>query len=250
MVLEYEVVDRIATVRFNRPEQMNAMNLEMRVAMAEAWTNINNDPDVWLAIVTGNGKVFSAGGDLKEKLSGAAQVADPGSTYELYMNISKPTIAAINGHCLAQGAGFALLSDIRIAAEHAELGWPQVKHGLSSVSGPTLLCRSIPENIAFEYLFTGERITAQRALELGLVNRVVPAKDVMSTALDFANRILENAPLSIRGIKKAARLTRQLGYAEAFAVGRAMIQEINSSADAKEGMTAFFEKRRPTWTGS
>lgn len=251
MILEYEVTGHIAKVTLNRPDQMNAQNLEMRKAMVEAWRRINKDDNVWLAIITGNGRAFSAGHDLKEKLTPEEVATDPG-TAEVYRGlqaITKPTLAAINGFCLAQGAGVALLTDIRIAAEEAEFGWPQVKRGISSVSGPTELARAVPHNVAFEFLFTGQFCSAQDALRLGLVNRVVPHDKVLDTTMEIAEKILKNAPLSLRSIKEIYIRTRALSQAEAFYHAEEMVKKANQSADAIEGLAAFAEKREPVWQG-
>jgi len=250
-VVEYEVKDHIALARLNRPEQMNAQNIEMRKALVQTWHNIDTDPEVWVAILTGNGKAFSAGHDLKEQATAEELRTDPGThgVYAGLMSITKPVLAAINGPCLAQGAGVALLSDIRIAADDAVFGWPQVKRGISSVSGPAILCRVVPENIAFEYLFTGEFITAQEALRWGLINRVCPKAEVLDQTFALARKILENAPLAVRSIKEAHLRTKNVNQIEAFALGEAMAKLANQSEDAKEGLAAFAEKRPPVGKG-
>lgn len=251
MVLKFEVHDRVALVTLNRPDQMNAQNLEMRKALVDAWERIDNDPDIWLAVVTGAGKAFSAGHDLKEKLTPEQDADDPGTAgvYGGLMAIEKPTIAAINGFCLAQGAGIAFLCDIRVCAEHVEFGWPQVKRGIGSVSGPAILSRMVPQNIAFEYLFTGEFFTAKEALEFNMVNRVLPAERVLEDAMDIAAKIQKNAPLALRAIKRATLLTKNMAQAEAFEVGEAIVKNVNQTEDAVEGKAAFAEKRDPVWQG-
>ena len=251
MVLEYTVDGHIATVTLNRPDQMNAQNLEMRKAMVAAWRRINNDDEVWLAIITGNGRAFSAGHDLKEKLTPEQSATDPG-TAEVYrglQSVTKPTITAINGHCLAQGAGVALLTDMRVASDQASFGWPQVKRGISSVSGPTILTRAIPSGAAFEFLFTGEYCDAQEALRLGLVNRVVPQDKVMETTMEIVDRILSNAPLALRAIKEEHIATMGLSQSEAFFRAEEMAHKISDSEDTREGLAAFAERRAPVWRG-
>lgn len=251
MVLEFSVDNHIATVRLNRPDQMNAQNLEMRQAMVEAWRRIRDDDDIWLGIVTGSGKAFSAGHDLKEKLSAEQKAADPG-TAEVYRGlhaITKPMLAAINGHCLAQGAGVALLTDVRVVAEDAQFGWPQVKRGISSVSGPTLVARSLPRTVAFEFLFTGRYFTAEEALHLGLVSYVLPKEQVMDKVRELAEMMLNNAPLSLRAIKEAYIRTQGLSLADAFFHAEAMAQPVKRTRDAEEGLAAFAERRTPVWQG-
>ncbi|MEX2547595.1 MAG: enoyl-CoA hydratase/isomerase family protein [Chloroflexota bacterium] len=249
MALEYAVKDHVAYITLNRPEKMNAQNREMRIKMVDAWHKAKTDPDVWAVIITGNGKAFSAGHDLSEDMTPEEKASDPGSAavYEGLMELDKPVIAAINGVCLAQGAGVALLTDIRIAADHVEFGWPQVRRGIGSVSGPAILSRAVPRNIAYEYLFTGEFFSAQRAHELHLVNHVVPGDQVMAKAEEIVDKIRKNAPLALRGIKQATIRTEILDQADAFRVGSMQTALLRHTEDAKEGVAAFREKREPQW---
>ena len=199
-LVEYEVRGRIATITMNRPEKLNAMNREMLEGLWEAFTNLRDDPEVWLGIVTGTGRAFSVGHDLEEMGSGGKTSA--GSTDELYFmvqHIWKPIIAAVNGYCLAQGAGIALGADIRVAAETAQFGWPQTKRGISSISGPVILGQRVPLGQALELLLTGDFLPASEALSLGLVNYVVPEEEVLPKVEALAGTILENAPLAVRG---------------------------------------------------
>lgn len=251
MVLDYEVRDHVAFLTLNRPDQMNAQNLEMRCALVEAFQRVDLDPDVWVVVITGRGRAFSAGHDLKETLTPEQEASDPGTAnvYRSLQAIRKPTLAAINGFCLAQGAGLALLTDIRVASKEAEFGWPQVKRGISSVSGPTLLARTLPHNIAFEFLFTGRYCSAEDALSLNLVNRVVPKDKVMDETMSIVGEILENAPLSLRSIKEIYLRTKGLSQAEAFYHAGVMTKEVRKSQDAKEGLAAFADKRKPVWKG-
>lgn len=252
MALDYKVENHIAYITLNRPEKMNAQNREMRIKMVEAWHNARTDPEVWAVIITGAGKAFSAGHDLGEDLTPEEKASDPGTppVYEGLMELDKPVISAINGVCLAQGAGIALLTDIRIAADHVEFGWPQVRRGIGSVSGPAILARAIPRNIAYEYLFTGEFFSADKALELGLLNHVVPADQVLAKAEEIADKIRKNAPLALRGIKQATIRTETLAQADAFRVGSMQTALLRHTNDAKEGVAAFREKREPSWTAS
>src|SRR5215212_11806148 len=171
----YEVRDRIARITMNRPDKLNAINNEMRAELFEAFEDAERNPDAWLVIITGTGRSFSVGHDLVSMASRAIPGGAPGerTTDDLYLYLSqfyKPIIAAINGLCLAQGGGLALLSDIRIAADTAQFGWPQVKRGISSMSGPTLLAKRLPFNIAMQLLMTGEPLSAPDALRHNLVN--------------------------------------------------------------------------------
>ena len=165
----YEVRDRIARITMNRPDKLNAINPQMRAELFEAFEDVEHNPDVWLAIITGTGRSFSVGHDLVSMAGRAHPGGGPGerTTDDLYLYLSqfyKPIIAAINGICIAQGAGLALLSDIRIASDTAQFGWPQVKRGISSMSGPCLLTQEVPHNVAMELLMTGDFLGAQDAL--------------------------------------------------------------------------------------
>jgi enoyl-CoA hydratase len=172
-----------------------------------------------------------------------------GDLYVVQSNIWKPIIAAINGICLAQGCGIALGSDIRIASTKAEFGWPQAKRGISSVSGPALLSAVVPKNIAFEFLFTGDFVDAQKALELLLVNYVVEPEDVMAKAEEIAHKIIANAPLPIAAIKEASIKGAEMGLEERVKFAGKKRNEVLESEDAKEGVLAFAEKRTPVWKG-
>jgi len=176
----YEIKDSIAYITLNRPEKLNAIDPPMRQQLWDSFQDVKNNPEVRCAIVTGAGRAFSTGHDLVAMAAGHANEGpSTGDLYVVQSQIYKPIIAAINGICLAQGCGIALGSDIRIASSKAEFGWPQAKRGISSVSGPALLSAVVPKNIAFEFLFTGDFVNAQKAFELMLVNYVVEPEEVM-----------------------------------------------------------------------
>lgn len=246
----YEIKDGIAYITLNRPEKLNAIDPAMRQILWDSFQDVKNNPEVRCAIVTGNGRAFSTGHDLVAMA--AARANEGPSTGDLYIvqaNIWKPIIAAINGICLAQGCGIALGSDIRVASSEAQFGWPQVKRGISSVSGPALLAQVLPRNIAFEILFTGEFIDANRAHELMLVNHVVAPEEVMAKAEEIARKIVANAPLSVGAIKEASMLGASMDLENRVAFAQTKRDLILHTADAAEGVKAFTEKRAPIWTG-
>ncbi len=246
----YEIKEGIAYITLNRPEKLNAINPEMRQLLWDAFQDVQNNPEVRCAIVTGRGRAFSTGHDLIAMANARANEGpSTGDLYVVQSNIWKPIIAAINGICLAQGCGIALGSDIRIASTEARFGWPQAKRGISSVSGPALLSQVVPRNIAFEFLFTGEFVDAQRALDLMLVNYVVSPDDVMPQAEEMARKITANAPLALAAIKEASIKGSEMGLKERVAFAQAKRDEVLNTEDAKEGVTAFAEKRAPVWTG-
>jgi enoyl-CoA hydratase len=246
----YEVKEGIACITLNRPEKLNAINPEMRELLWDAFQDVRNNDEVRCAIVTGKGRAFSTGHDLVAMAS--ARANEGPTTGDLYVEQSKiwkPIIAAINGVCLAQGCGIALGSDIRIASTEAQFGWPQAKRGISSVSGPALLSQVVPRNIAFEFLFTGDFVDAQKALELMLVNYVVPPEDVMPRAEEMALKITANAPLALAAIKEASIKGSEMGLEERVAFAQKKRDEVLASEDAQEGVKAFAEKRAPVWRG-
>ena len=246
----YEIREGVAYITLNRPEKLNAIDPPMRQLLWDAFQDVKNNPEVRCALVTGNGRAFSTGHDLVAMASARANEGpSTGDLYVVQSNIWKPIIAAINGICLAQGCGIALGSDIRVASSEAQFGWPQAKRGISSVSGPALLSQVVPRNIAFEFLFTGDFVDAQKALELMLVNYVVPPEEVLPKAEELARKIIANAPLSIAAIKEASIKGSEMGLEDRVAFAQMKRNEVLESEDAKEGVAAFAEKRAPVWKG-
>ena len=246
----YEIEDGIAYITLNRPEKLNAIDPPMRQLLWDAFQDVKTNPEVRCAIVTGRGRAFSTGHDLVAMANDRANEGP--STGDLYVEQSKiwkPIISAINGICLAQGCGIALGSDIRIASTEARFGWPQAKRGISSVSGPALLSQVVPRNIAFEFLFTGEFVDAQKALELMLVNYVVPPEEVLPRAEAMARMITANAPLALAAIKEASIKGAEMGLEERVAFAQNKRDEVLQTEDAQEGVRAFAEKRPPVWQG-
>ena len=245
-LVRYGVEDRIAQVVLDRPAKRNAINRQMRAELYAAFQDIRDNDAVWVAVLTGNGGVFSSGHDLSEPLEGTPTVDD---LYALQAELRKPVIAAISGACLAQGVGLALSCDIRIADETAMFGWPQVRRGIASISGPTMLARRVPLNIAMEILLTGDPLDAATAGRIFLVNRVVPAGQALDVALELAGRIASNAPLAVRSMKDAVIRTLGLPQDEAFRIAAELLARLEETEDAHEGMRAFLEKRDPVWRG-
>ena len=256
--VKYEVKGRIATITMNRPEKLNAINNEMIQDLFEAFHEFNTNPDVWVGVLTGEGRAFSTGHDLVMQGETKREIRPgfpSGSTDNLYTymqtQIDKPLIAAPHGHALAQGAGLALLSDFRIAADDAQFGWPQVKRGIASISGPTILAHSVPFGYALMMLFTGEFIDAANAYRVGLVQEVVPKGQHMERVYQVAESIAGNAPLAVRTIKRAALSGRSIAdFDERVKNSVRLAAEIRGSEDSKEGLRAFAEKRAATFKGA
>ncbi len=259
---KYEKRDRIAYVTINRPDVLNALHPEANAELSGIWDEFAEDPDLWVAILTGEGRAFSAGNDLRATaardrsddsgpaISAAASVTGFGGITSRF-NLFKPVIAAVNGWAMGGGFEMALACDIIIAADVAQMGLPEPRVGLiAGAGGVHRLPRQIPLKRAMGMMLTAKPIDAQEAYSLGLVNEVVPLDQLMSTAERWANEILEAAPLAVRGSKEAAMTG--LGYGESLgAVIRTRYENVSAhmaSKDRVEGPAAFAEKRTPNWT--
>jgi crotonobetainyl-CoA hydratase len=251
---------RVLLITINRPESRNAVNAAVATSVGDALDEADGDRDIWAVIVTGAGdKSFCAGADLKAVSRGESlSPADPrraawGFAGYVAHHISKPTIAAVNGFALGGGTEIALASDLVVAADTASFGLPEVKRGIFAGAGGVFrLPQQIPKKVAVEMILTGEPVTAARALELGLVNRVVPQERVIEAALELAARVTANAPLSVQLSKRIANGIRdgQVAADTGFwKLSQEEGQALMTSADAAEGPRAFAEKREPTWEG-
>ena len=251
--LEYKKEDRIAYFTINRPEALNALNIQVNQELGEAMLDFQNDDDVWVGIITGSGdKAFCAGADIKETLpflrdNSQKMWAFPRS-HTRRTDIWKPLIAAIKGFCLGGGLEVALGCDIRIAGENARLGLPEVTLGLIPGDGGTQrLPRMIPSCKAAELLFTGKLIDAQEAYRIGLVNIVVPVEQVMPTAVEWAQQICKAAPLAVRAAKQAMLRGQEMSLDDGLRLEYMLNAYCTQTEDFDEGTRAFVEKRKPTY---
>ena len=253
MGIIYEKGDRIACITLNRPERRNALDPETLIALEEACQDFNADPESWVLIVTGAGdKAFCSGADLETLIpamtSGAMKMEL--SAKRFFSDIYKPIIAAINGYCLAGGTEMIQGTDIRVAAEHATFGLAEPRWGLVPIGGSHVrLPRQIPWCRAMEILLIGDRMSAQEALQVGLINRVVPLEQLMPTARAIAERICENGPLAVQTIKEIAVRAVSMPMEQGFVLETLMGQRVFASEDAREGPRAFLEKRKPVFKG-
>lgn len=256
MSLVFENKGPIAIVRLNRPEAMNAIDPETRAALWKAWAEIARDDGIRVAILTGTGeKAFCTGADLRKPFPAPASFAEqmfttgkPNVTDGMQM--PKPIICAINGHAMGGGLELALACDLRIAAESAAFALPEAKIGSLAGSGGTQrLIRAIPPAIAMKMLLTGERIDAREAHRIGLVSDVVPHAQLMPLALQLAERICDNAPLSVRAAKLAATRGAEMPLADGLALEQAFFGLLRDTEDRAEGRRAFAEKRKPDYKG-
>lgn len=246
---------KIELLRINRERARNAIDGPTSLALGAALDELAVDDDVWVVILTGTGdKAFSAGMDLKAFVSG--QAGDIMSAEHGFANIArrqfpKPIIAAVNGVALAGGCEIVLSCDLVVAAEHAAFGIPEVKRGLVAAGGGLIrLQHRIPHAIALELALTGDTIDAARAAELGFVNKVVPADELLTAAFELAERICANAPLSVRVSKDLMKRSAAMPEEEAWELNAKLIAPIFTSKDAMEGASAFAEKRPPVWQGA
>jgi enoyl-CoA hydratase len=245
----------IEILTINRPEARNAINGAVSLALAAAFDELEADDDAWVVILTGSGdKAFSAGMDLKAFAAGEAgdiMGGNGGFAGITQRDFPKPLIAAVNGSALAGGCEIMLACDLVVAVESAKFGIPEVKRGLFAAGGGLIrLPKRIPPAVALELALTGDPIDAERALALGLVNRVVPADRLLEEALALAGTIADNAPLAVRASKKVMKLAVEVSDAEGWEINNAEVGGVFGSADAMEGPIAFAEKRKPNWSGT
>jgi crotonobetainyl-CoA hydratase len=241
----------VGVVTFNRPEARHAMNEDLTLAVADALDELEADDETWAIVITGAGDTaFCAGQDLKSMTGWSRERGGfAGITDRVFL---KPVIAAVNGFALGGGTEICLACDLVVADEHAEFGLPEVKRGLfAGAGGLGRLPRRIPPVIAMELILTGRAFTAQRALELGLLNRVVPRGSCLSAAVELAEEICRAAPLSVRYSKYVARAAFSTGDDDASRSdrGKELRRELLKSDDFREGPQAFAEKRPPVWKG-
>lgn len=245
--LLYEVVDGIATITINRPDARNALNEQVRNGIRNSLQLFTNDNEAKVLIITGAGTIaFSAGADLKEMSD--QQIKIPGQGFISDLKTHKPVIAAVNG--LAFGGGFFLVqsADIVIAAEHATFGITEARHGRGAPWAAPLPLLIAPR-VAMELLLTAQPISAARAMEVGLVNKITTATELMETAQSMAQQIAANAPLSVAAGKAMVLGVMESVLDDAHKDAHAIWEPVYLSEDAQEGPLAFKEKRVPHWRG-
>ena len=243
--------ERILEITINRPDQRNAVNAAVAQGVAAALDELDGDPELSLGILTGAGKGFSAGMDLKAFVAGeSAYAGDRGFAGITQRAAEKPLIAAIEGFAMAGGLEIALACDLIVAARGARLGIPEVKRSLVAAGGALLrLPRVLPRNLAMELALTGDPIDAERGYELGLVDRLAEPGQALATALELAEAVAANGPLALAATKRILVESVDWPSSEFFARQGEIAGPVMGSEDAKEGAKAFAEKRAPVWKG-
>jgi enoyl-CoA hydratase len=239
ILLDVDAESRVAVITVNRADKLNALNRALLEELDSALDTIANDNNVRVVIVTGAGnKAFVAGADIGERI------------FSKIEQLTKPVIMAINGYALGGGCELAMSGDIRLAADSAQLGQPEINLGvIPGYGGTQRLARLVGRDRAKYLVFTGERIGADEALALGLIDRIVPAADLMNVAMELAKSLASKAPLALALAKAAINEGSSMPLEEALEHEAALFAQAADTADRREGTAAFLEKRQPQWTG-
>jgi enoyl-CoA hydratase/carnithine racemase len=256
----YETQDQIAVITFNRPDLLNVFRRSMFQTLLDLFEKIGRDDTIRVILMTGAGRAFSAGIDFNEVShlfdgtmtleQARAELNEMQELTRRMVNLPKPIISAINGVAVGVGAEVAISSDIRIASQMASFKFAEVKRGLFETNGVMhRLPRLIGMGRAAQVMLTGERIPAQSALEMGLVTRVLPTEMLMRESMEIARALAANAPISMRLVKQVLHKSYDLDLESVMALETEGTLECIASEDLKEGVTAFFEKRAPTYKG-
>jgi len=251
----YEKKGNIVTITLNRPDSLNAINRLLRQELADAIMEFDDDPEAFVAVITGAGRAFCSGRDLKERADdnaeGVQAKASASMTKEspfMWPRTWKPMIAAVNGFALAGGWSIAQMCDLRIASEEAKLGISETKWSLLPPFG-SILSKQIPLSAVLELVLTAQPVTAQRAYDMGFLNKVVPVGNLMDEAMTMAQQIADNAPLAVQTFKELAYRGLNMSNQDISALTYQMYDALLLTEDSREGPRAFAEKRKPQWKG-
>ncbi|MGE5693915.1 MAG: enoyl-CoA hydratase/isomerase family protein [Candidatus Sericytochromatia bacterium] len=254
-LVTYELDDHIATITLNRPEARNAINGPLRQDLNAAWNRFRDEEDAWVAVLTANGDVFCAGGDLKDgegsvgTFAGTFWEKPTINSFESGMELFKPTIAAVHGPCVGYGLTGVLFCDFVFATTDAVFSYPEVSIGVPTIVGAIRLPQRVGWANAMELLLTGKPINADRAKEIGLVWKLVQPNELQQAARAWARTLIEAAPLAQRATKEVAWRTADMGWIESVRFGETMRKVAAATDDVAEGLRAWQEKRKPNWRG-
>jgi enoyl-CoA hydratase len=245
---------KVGLIRINRPKSMNALDRTVMSELTEALRDYDGNGSIGAIVITGDERAFAAGADIKEMAAAGAVdmlLSEPIELWDRVSEIHKPIIAAVSGWCLGGGCELAMACDMIVASETAVFGQPEINLGVIPGAGGTQrLTRAVGKVMAMEMVLNDRRLDAQQALQLGLINRVVPRERYLQEALSLAAEIAERAPLAVRIGKELVNQAFETTLAEGIAGERRSFYFLFSSADQKEGMQAFLEKRKPDWKGN
>ena len=269
MTIDFDVQDKIATITLNRPEALNAMSPDMYQKLSESWIEVRDNPDIWVAVICAapqpnrpdDRQVFSAGADLRRQADASRSTEAPQNWRNWQtqndpilnrgLEVWKPVVAAINGLCLAGGMTLLLATDIRVGSEYSAYDLSEVKRGILPGNGGTQrTIRQLPYPIAMEVLLAGKRLTAERALQFGLINEIVPHDQVLPSAQRWAEELRAMPPLAVRAIKELAVRGQDIPLHDGLRVEGLMGTVLRQTDDAKEGPRAFSEKRPAVFHGN
>jgi enoyl-CoA hydratase len=248
-----ETRGRVGLITLNRPKALNALNNQLLNEMMDALDAFDKDDTVGAMVITGNEKAFAAGADIKEMADKSPQEMKDEKrvvVFDRIRSIEKPVIAAVSGWALGGGCEVALSCDMIVASESAKFGQPEITIGVIPGAGGTQrLTHAVGKALAMEMILNNRTLSAQEALEFGLVNRVVPVSDHLDEALKLADEIASRAPLAVRAAKKMIDASLDASITNGLAEEKQAFYELFDTADQKEGMQAFIEKRKPNWSG-
>ena len=248
-----ETHGRVGLIIFNRPQAMNALNNQLMRELMEALESFDKNDDIGVMVITGNEKAFAAGADIKEMVDKSIEQmmdTDHVAVFGRIRTIQKPVIAAVSGFALGGGCEIALSCDMIVASESAKFGQPEITIGVIPGAGGTQrLTHAVGKALAMEMILNNRTLSAQEALQHGLVNRVVPVSDYLNEALKLAEEISSRAPLAVHAAKRMINQSYERFLSDALEQEKQVFYNLFSTEDQKEGMKAFVEKRKPEWKG-
>ncbi|WP_114965671.1 enoyl-CoA hydratase/isomerase family protein [Alkalilacustris brevis] len=256
MSIDLDIHEGVATITINRPEKRNALDAEHYEGLSKAWTEVRDNPEIRVAIITGAGdKAFCAGADLKSWIGRKQPLSEMWLTQKDQLlnrglEVWKPVIAAINGVCVGGGTTLMLATDLRVACPEARFGLAEVKRGIIAANGGTQrIMRQLPYAVAMEMLLLGDMMDAETALRWGFINRVVPREGLMDAAQDMAARVAANAPLATQAAKELAVRSQDMSLAEGLRLEQFTNRILSHSTDAAIAREAFAAKQKPEFRG-
>ena len=248
-----ETRGRVGLITLNRPQALNALNNQLMKELMDALNAFDMDDNIGAMVITGSEKAFAAGADIKEMAGKSTQEmkhSEQVAVFDRIRSVEKPIIAAVSGWALGGGSEVALSCDMIVASESSKFGQPEINIGVIPGAGGTQrLTRAVGKTLAMEIILNDRKLTAQEALQYGLVNRVVPVSDYLNEALKLANEIASRAPMAVRAAKKMINAAFESSLTDGLAEEKQTFYDLFNTEDQKEGMKAFVEKRKPEWKG-